>query len=457
MKTYDLKPTYENLLEAYRNDSIGRNADVFHFTSILDSIEGACSIAIDGNWGSGKTFFVKQVKMVMDAHNSFISTDNDERSEIVSIRKKHYRQKEFDLQPQICVYYDAWENDNDSDPIMSLIFSILNSVDSDFSFINRDCLKIGASIMEVFTGRAWMQVISEPRGDSPLDSIKGQKGTKELVDAFLESLLPEKGNRLVIIIDELDRCKPSYAVRLLERIKHYFDHDRITFVFSVNTNELHHTVKKYYGDGFDGSRYLDRFFDLRVTLPPPNLKNFYFNLGFNNTHYIYDVVCDSVIKAHHFELREIARFLRLAKVAAHDATHGNSQFLFPEEKAIQFCLVYIVPIMIGLKLRSAQRYDDFIQGIDHTPLIEILNHVKLYGIFNELLSSGESYADGNNQTVHVTVADKLKKVYDAIFVQNYEGTVYETMIGALKFTTDTKDILMRTAGLFSKYTNPNLD
>jgi len=71
--------------------------------------------------------------------------------------------------------------------------------------------------------------------------------------------------------------------------------------------------------------------------------------------------------------------------------------------------------MIGLKLRSAQRYDDFIQGIDHTPLIEILNHVKLYGIFNELLSSGESYADGNNQTVHVTVADKLKKVYDLLY------------------------------------------
>ena len=48
----------------------------------------------------------------------------------------------------------------------------------------------------------------------------------------------KKGNRLIIMVDELDRCKPSYAVKLLERIKHYFTNDRITFVFSVNTYEL---------------------------------------------------------------------------------------------------------------------------------------------------------------------------------------------------------------------------
>lgn len=81
------------------------------------------------------------------------------------------------------------------------------------------------------------------RGDSPIEAIKTQKDIKKQVDDFLESLLPEKGNRLVVFIDELDRCKPSYAVRLLERIKHYFDHDRVTFVFSVNTKELHHTIK----------------------------------------------------------------------------------------------------------------------------------------------------------------------------------------------------------------------
>lgn len=55
---------------------------------------------------------------------------------------------------------------------------------------------------------------------------------------------------------------PSFAVKLLARIKHYFFHDRITFVFAVNINELQYTIKKHYGTDFDACRYLGRFFDL---------------------------------------------------------------------------------------------------------------------------------------------------------------------------------------------------
>lgn len=102
-------------------------------------------------------------------------------------------------------------------------------------------------------------MIKELRSESPLDSLKSKKELREKVNEFFNSLLPEKGNRLIIMVDELDRCKPSYAVKLLERIKHYFTNDRITFVFSVNTYELEKTIRKYYGDDFDAGRYLSRF------------------------------------------------------------------------------------------------------------------------------------------------------------------------------------------------------
>lgn len=458
MKAYDLKPTYENLLGTYKANTIGRNADVFRFVSILNSVEDACSIAIDGNWGSGKTFFVKQVKMVMDAHNNFVHSDtSNDREEIVAIRSKHLGKNVFDLDPQVCVYYDAWENDNDSDPVMSLVYTILSSVNSDFSFKNTDFIKAGASIIEAFTGRSWTQMVEALRGDSPLEVIKAQKDIKKQVDDFLESLLPEKGNRLVVFIDELDRCKPSYAVRLLERIKHYFDHDRVTFVFSVNTKELHHTIKKHYGDDFDGSRYLDRFFDLRVTLPPPNLEYFYRSINFNSTHYAYDMICDAVIKTYNFELREIAKYLRLAKIAAHDATHGNREFHFSEGKAIQFCMLYIIPIMVGLRVCDAQRYSDFVQGKDHQPLLEVADKVKTYHMFDELLGRKETYDAGDPQNTCVTVADKLKAVYEAIFTTKYEGPVYQVSIGSFVFNAATKDTLLRTAGLLSEYTNTELD
>src|SRR5699024_10803320 len=101
--------------------------------------------------------------------------------------------------------------------------------------------------MELFSGKSWTQLIENLKGTSPLDALKEKKDIEQQVGEFFDALLPEKGNRLVVFIDELDRCKPSYAVRLLERIKHYFSHENITFVFSVNINELRHTIEKHYG------------------------------------------------------------------------------------------------------------------------------------------------------------------------------------------------------------------
>ena len=77
MKSYELQPTYENLLNTYLNDTIARDMDVFSFIEILDSIDDSCSIALDGGWGSRKTFFVKQSKMILDAYNTFITSNYD--------------------------------------------------------------------------------------------------------------------------------------------------------------------------------------------------------------------------------------------------------------------------------------------------------------------------------------------------------------------------------------------
>ena len=79
--TKELKPTYENLINTLLKDTIGRDMDVFALAELLDTVENACSIAIDGSWGSGKTFFVKQAKMIMDAHNDFVTSINDEDKE----------------------------------------------------------------------------------------------------------------------------------------------------------------------------------------------------------------------------------------------------------------------------------------------------------------------------------------------------------------------------------------
>ncbi|MCD8560281.1 MAG: KAP family NTPase [Shewanella xiamenensis] len=75
-------------------------------------------------------------------------------------------------------------------------------------------------------------------------------------------------------MDELDRCRPSYAVEMLETIKHIFNIDGVVFVVATDTEQLQHAVKAVYGEGFDAKIYLGRFFNSRYSLKSPNLENF---------------------------------------------------------------------------------------------------------------------------------------------------------------------------------------
>lgn len=158
-------------------------------------------------------------------------------------------------------------------------------------------------------------------------------------------------------MDELDRCRPSFAVKLLERIKHYFANDRITFVFSINAEELQHTIRQHYGSGFVAGRYLERFFDLRVSLPPADMAKFYRSIGYNGSPFVYDKVCEAVIKKHQFSLRETAKYFVLTRVATDNRTHGN---YWTEEN--DFCNLIVVPIMLGLRIKDLSRYTQLFQG-----------------------------------------------------------------------------------------------
>lgn len=75
-----------------------------------------------------------------------------------------------------------------------------------------------------------------------------------------------------IFIDELDRCRPSYAVEMLETIKHIFNIPGVVFVVATDTEQLQHAVRAVYGEGFDARVYLSRFFNSRFSLKEPDLK-----------------------------------------------------------------------------------------------------------------------------------------------------------------------------------------
>jgi hypothetical protein len=92
---------------------------------------------------------------------------------------------------------------------------------------------------------------------------------KELLEGLSSEQLP-----LFLLVDELDRCRPPYAISLLERVKHLFEIDNVVFIIATDTRQLRHSIGAVYGVGFESERYLKRFFDRTYEFVRPSLKDF---------------------------------------------------------------------------------------------------------------------------------------------------------------------------------------
>lgn len=94
---------------------------------------------------------------------------------------------------------------------------------------------------------------------------------KEKLNSIVAALNEHKlaNGPLVVFVDELDRCRPDFAIKLLETVKHIFDVSNVCFVVSVNIQQMSQSIRAVYGANFDGWHYLHRFFDLTYQLPEP--------------------------------------------------------------------------------------------------------------------------------------------------------------------------------------------
>lgn len=384
IKNYELEPTFENVANTFLNDTLKRNNYLYKFYELLNNIDSCFSICLDGAWGCGKTFFVKQAYFLLMSINPCIDIqEENERNILIKIKGEF--EKKYQNIPTIHypIYYDAWDNDNVEDPILSLIYSITKSLHSEGVFDEKsekwngikNTIKAIVNATEVqfslpiesakvsikVKGENFLKALEQNKKSDLLVDFKKQDELRLLVDTFFNDILPERGDRLVIFIDELDRCKPTYAIKLLERIKHYFNQEKITFVFSTNIKELNKTVCNYYGQGFSADRYLDRFFNLKLQLPKVDTKTYFDYLEvFNNFGYN-EAILREVVLYTNLELREISRFISFYYFAR-NYYHGNNNPQKPENEAFKFCIDYILPLMIAIKMTDSHLYETFMLG-----------------------------------------------------------------------------------------------
>ena len=260
----------------FEHDLLNRETAIEALTNVIDNIEGPCVMAVDAPWGMGKTTFIR-------------------------MWEQHLRSRKFPV-----VSFNAWETDYSADPFSALSIELLQELE-DFErglqkkkagqglskhlktlrevvrTIPRKTLPVLIRGLSDATGIGLVgMTIAQIVEDNVPKDTDGQQNIREALVKFrgtlgkmASALIEETEQRsLVIIIDELDRCRPSYAIELLEIAKHFFNVDHVVFVLAINFTELSHSIRAVYGEGFNARSYLERFFDIDFKLPDTDKKQF---------------------------------------------------------------------------------------------------------------------------------------------------------------------------------------
>lgn len=114
----------------------------------------------------------------------------------------------------------------------------------------------------------------------------------------------------------------------------------------------------------------------------------------------------------------------------------------------------VVPIMLGLRIKDLSRYTRFSKGEDCSPLLEMVEDVNIHDSLERLLfSQNETMDIDTGKKPTISLEERVKKAYNAIFVQEYSGRSYKTDIGRSMFCKETKTALLRRVSLLFETAN----
>lgn len=259
--------------DGFRNDVLQRQQFGDALSNLVTRSTDELVISLDGKWGEGKTTFVRMWQGLL---------------------------KEKGI-PSI--YIDAFQNDYTEDAFISIASAITSYVDqhsaeSQKSSAFKDkAKKVGVRLLswtaKIGIKAATLGIIkesdidalseigddvaadtSETIADLVKERLNAHSKETELIQSFRESLsdlpanlMDNSSGRLVIVIDELDRCKPSFAVEVLEKIKHLFSVKNVVFLLVMHKQQLEEAIRSVYGSNIDAHTYLQKFINVETSIP----------------------------------------------------------------------------------------------------------------------------------------------------------------------------------------------
>ena len=368
MKRATLEATDENVLKSIKGqNSAQRNLEIKDFISALDMIEGNMFISLDARWGEGKTFYVRQIEKALEYQTmkKFSTEDTNDELDRMKVHFTGTELEDIDLENSYFpIYYNAWLYDNHTDPLMSLLYVVVKKcgkiINPQLTKEKSDRIKQMLQSIQVnfpFFSINGEQVVNAVSNKNIFEEIQLAEDIRNEVKLIFDEAIVEQAQKLVIFIDELDRCKPSYALEMLERIKHYFDDDRIIFIVSVNKEQLTHTISNYYGNGFDSTGYLNKFFDINVYVPPveSKKKNSYSIYGGRR---FFEAMIKTFSDYYRLSLRD--KLIYEERMAIIDASKSNK--LIDDDTISGICASIFVPLIVILDMKDVEEKIRFING-----------------------------------------------------------------------------------------------
>jgi len=283
----------------WEDDHLDRSASSKFLTSYILANPHIKVINVNSPWGSGKTFFLTRWAE--------------------ELREKH-----------VCIFFDAWANDFSNEPLVALITCIEQQtidatalegsptgqaiISATSNLIKKATPLIAKGLVRKFLGVEINEIFGDGAAEGTSEAaeslvgklIEEQSRVSENISNFKKAVVEKLENAAsnnakekpaFIFIDELDRCRPTYAIELLERIKHFFELEDCRFIVASDSTQLAHSIRAIYGEQFYSESYLSRFFDAEFRLDnrdpfkiisehTPNIKSI--PLGINISGKIHD-------------------------------------------------------------------------------------------------------------------------------------------------------------------------
>ena len=380
-------------------DELSRKDIANLYVRFINALDGHHVVALDAPWGSGKSTLI------------------------------NYMCEEFENNNDVFVKYNAWENDYTEEPLLSLMSDIHKEfqekqyigVDEWKNFVSHmvkatKLLSKGTlkGISRIIAGaeatsdfeKACVEVSSAVTDETANnlfkdidESKKSRKEFKEELIKYTDKILEEKSkDKLIIIIDELDRCRPTFAIELLENIKHLFDIENIVFLIAVDCKQLAESIKAVYGNGFDANTYLHRFFDFELHLKRDSVGTYFkkrilekLNTNLGDT----EKFAQDSVKTFNLSIRDINKIINETFIIDKLINQSAEPVVFKKD----ICLILLI-----IKYKNAELYKYFQESkgnLQDNNLIDKINEKATIRLFmvNHLGFTGNTMHEAGNKEI----------------------------------------------------------